>query len=88
MRTIWKYQLDVTDVQRLAIKRGAQILTVQAQNGVPCIWAVVDPSEPSEVRTFCMYGTGHRITEEIGQYIGTFQLHDGNLVFHLFEVPS
>lgn len=86
MKTIWKYQLDVTDEQLVPMKQGSQILAVQVQVGIPCIWALVDTSKPSEDRMFCIYGTGHPIEDEPGQFIGTFQLHGGSLSFHLFEV--
>lgn len=31
-----------------------------------------------------MYGTGHPLSDNLGKYIGTFQLYSGT--FHLFEV--
>lgn len=42
-KTIYKYPLDVTDVQEIKLPVGAEILTVQAQNGTLCLWALVDP---------------------------------------------
>lgn len=85
MKTIWKYQLDVTTEQVVMMPKQAQILTVQIQDGTPCMWAVVSPGSPSEKRTFRIYGTGHPIADDLGRYIGTFQLRGGLLVFHLFE---
>lgn len=38
-----------------------------------------------EIRTFAIYGTGHVQESICGEYIGTFQLHSGALVFHVFE---
>jgi hypothetical protein len=35
-----------------------------------------------------MYGTGHDMPDDPGQYVGTFQMHGGALVFHLFEVNA
>jgi hypothetical protein len=64
---------------------GAQPLTVQIQNGAPCLWAVVDPNAPLVLRQFRMLGTGHAFPEQqFEQYIGTFPLAGGQLVFHLF----
>lgn len=36
------------------------------------------------MRHFRIKGTGHA-ADDIGDYIGTFQLNGGSLVFHLFE---
>lgn len=47
MKTIYKYPLDVTDRQVIAMPEDAEILTVQVQNGKPMLWAVVDPNKES-----------------------------------------
>lgn len=44
MKKIYKYRIEVTDDQNIEMPVGAKILTVQTQNGVPCIWAMVDPN--------------------------------------------
>lgn len=84
---IFKYSLDVTDVQRLAMPKGAQVLTVQAQHGQPKLWALVDEKAPNEVREFLTIGTGNPapVTPR-DTYIGTYQMHNGELVFHVFEI--
>jgi len=86
MEQIFKYPIEVTDEQTIKMPEDAQILTVQTQRGAPCIWAKVDESKKMtdcRIRTF---GTGHNIPEGFyGKYIGTYQLKDGNLVFHVFD---
>jgi hypothetical protein len=68
---------------------GSRVLTVQSQNGQPAIWVLVDPKHPEEERSFRMCGTGHRISEdETTNYIGTFQMDNGSLVLHLFELDQ
>ena len=87
-QTIWKFPLKVTDGQNISMPIGAEILTVQAQNGEPCIWALVDPKADTEIRFFEIFGTGHPIFSDAGvsrKYISTFQLRGGNLIFHVFE---
>jgi hypothetical protein len=87
-KTIHKYQLNTTDNQSLWLPKGAEILTVQTQNDVPCIWALVDTDQHLEERRFEIFGTAHPIQSDIGtdrKYIGTYQLNGGDLVFHLFE---
>jgi hypothetical protein len=83
MRTIWKWTL--TTECTLDMPQGAKILTVQEQHGEPQLWALVDSNAPQERRTFRVYGTGHCCATDPGDYIGTFQLHGGGLVFHVFE---
>lgn len=84
-RRVWKWTLSVTNEQSLQIPKGAKILTVQAQGGMPQLWAYCDPTELPETRTFRIVGTGNPIAEHPGDYIGTFQMYDGALVFHVFE---
>ena len=87
-RTIWKFELNFTDNQEVEIPIDAEILTVQTQGEVLCLWALVDPTLEKEKRTFEVFGTGHSIHYDMGVsriYIGTFQLHEGSLVFHVFE---
>lgn len=85
--TIWKYNVGVSDMFSIMMPKGAQILAVQAQRGIPQLWALVDPDQETELRYFVLFGTGHPITNaDKLQYIGTFQVEQGTLVFHLFEV--
>jgi len=85
---IYKYELEVMDNQNLRLPIGAKILTVQSQNGKPCLWALVDISAETEVRHIEIFGTGHPVLSDMGtsrEYISTFQMHGGQLVFHAFE---
>jgi hypothetical protein len=82
---IWKYTLEITDRQTFSMPKGAKILTVQSQHGGPQLWALVDADQPKEAREIEIHGTGNPIERMPGQYIGTFQVHDGMLVFHVFE---
>ena len=83
--TIWKYTLEVTDTQNIPMPKGSKILSVQAQENRPCIWALVNPNKELEPRRFEMYSTGHPLTFDSRDYLGTFQLDQEALVFHLFE---
>lgn len=86
--TIWKYKIEPTDFIELPIPTTAEILSVQMQNGDPCLWVKLDPSHViTKPRKFRLYGTGHEIKEgEKHKFIGTFQIMEGRLVFHLFEI--
>jgi len=88
VRTIYEFPLEVIDAQAVQMPSGAQILTVQKQNGTPCIWGMVDTENQKEERFFEIFGTGHPMHEDMGvgrEYVGTFQMHSGSLVFHLLE---
>ncbi len=88
MKTIWKYELTASDENDLQMPEGAEVLTVQVQGGLVCIWAIVDDTAPLTSRCFEIFGTGHRIEDGSGKrkYVGTFQLQGGSLVFHVFEL--
>lgn len=85
--TIWKYPLQVTDSQTVAMPKASRILTVKTQAGQPCLWAWVDSEAPLEKRTFETFGTGHPMpSSRAREHIGSYQLNGGALVFHVFEV--
>lgn len=85
MKTIWKFGLALDDIVELAMPRYARLLTVQMQRGIPHLWAVVDTDQPVVKRRFRVFGTGHQMDLDHSNYIGTFQINGGSLVFHLFE---
>lgn len=86
-KSIWKFQLETTDIQIIEMPADVEILTIQIQNGVPCIWALVSPDAPKRKVAFEIYGTGNPVPENAKRkYIGTYQLEKGALVFHCFEV--
>lgn len=86
-KQIWKYEIS-PGKHSIEMPIGAEILTIQTQKQVPCIWALVNPENKKELRHFEIYGTGHDIHLDMGiqrKYINTFQMWEGNLVLHLFE---
>lgn len=84
MKTIWKFPLELKDLQNISIPEGAEILTCAIQSGGVFLWAVVDPSLPLQRREIEMIGTGNQIPEEERRYIST--ILDGALVWHIFEI--
>jgi len=82
---IYKYPIEPNDLIAIEMPKGARVLSVQAQRGVPCIWALVDPDAETAIRCFRIYGTGHPVSKPVLPYVGTFQSHGGDLVFHLFD---
>ena len=85
MKTIWKYPIQEEAI--FEMPKGAEILSVQVQDGLPTLWALVDPDAPKERRGFLVVGTGWKLSHEwFSQariFIGTVQL--GGFVWHIFE---
>lgn len=87
MSTVFKYPIPINDESEIHMPRGADIICVDVQNGLPHLWARVDPEAPIVVRHFRMAGTGHPLNDdEVGKHIGSVQLRGGTLVFHIFEI--
>lgn len=88
---IFKFSLFVTDEQKLKLPAGSEVLTVQTQNGIPCLWALIpDEKAPLVERSFQIIGTGNLMPPlkdgEQGRYVNTFQLNGGSFVGHVFEM--
>lgn len=90
MNQIWKYPLYVQDVQTVEMPDEADILTIQVQGDAPYIWAMVNPDAPLNPRKIRIYGTGHPVDPNLSaeRYIGTFQLKNGSLVLHVFDITT
>jgi hypothetical protein len=92
MRKIYKYQLETTDIQYLKIPRiietdtfKEQVLKIDTQNGIPCIWCLVDTEEEERNVSIRTVGTGNPMPLlSKDNYLGSYILHDGRLVFHVF----
>ena len=86
MKVIYKFPLPGLDYQEIPMPKDSKIMTVQMQNGTPCIWAVVDTEAPMEHKAFYVLGTGNPIEVPLGAHVGTFQL--GDFVGHVFEAAE
>lgn len=85
MNKIFKYRIENIDQQEIEIPEGGKILTVQKQHEMAFIWVLVDPENKPEKRVFVVVGTGSSFNRYGYDYIGTYQMADGALVWHLFE---
>lgn len=86
MEQILKYPFDTTGEFELMLPPHAPILSVQVQKGKPCMWVAVHADTKPVLRKFRFFGTGHPIDSLNGLiFVATFQMKDGDLVFHLFE---
>ena len=81
---IWKYPFEITDLFDLLLPLGARVLSVGMQGEQPCLWAMVEPSNTPEARSFAVVGTGHPLPSGTATYLDTFQ--QPPFVWHLFEL--
>ena len=84
MKTIYKYPLMQAGEQMINSFQDVEFLDVQVQHDEACLWALVDPGQPPCIYTIKIYGTGHPVSEPHLKHLGTFQLHDGRFVGHVF----
>lgn len=88
MGHIFKYTLSVgnyaTGLTKVAMPKGAKVLSVHEQRGEICVWALVDINQPKTEYPFYVYVTGFHVTEDTSRFLGTVHLEGGSLVFHVF----
>jgi hypothetical protein len=82
---VYKYQIVFGSRHTVSMPRGARILRFNNQDGVPCIWALVDPHEVAEERKFLLVNTGEPFNALGLTYVGSALFSGGSLVWHLFE---
>ena len=83
---IWKYELEIADMQEVTMPDGAELLSVANQDGNLCLWAMVDPSKEKRRRYIEIIGTGNPIFTDMGvdrEFIGTAVVDP--FVWHVFE---
>ena len=87
-KVIYKLPLEEPS-ETFAIPVGSKILCVRTQRGLPTLWVLTTPhgegASAMERRTFRTVLTGEHFDPEGLEYIGTFQLHGGSFVGHVFE---
>jgi hypothetical protein len=85
---IYKYPIEITDVQKVKLPLNAEILTAQIQSGSGlCLWAKVEEEHntDTEEHTIEVFGTGHPMSAHDRRYLGTVQQAGGSLIWHIFE---
>ena len=91
MQQIWKYEVRGGAFE-VYMPTFAKVITVQVQDGVPVLWAVVTPEQrdgsltPTTLRRFVVIMTGEPFSAAGKAYVGTFQA--GWLVGHVWEVKG
>ena len=85
MRTVHKYEVDVTDgPQTYEVHSGYHIIHFGEQNGKLCMW-VDHRTECEKVSAILtVVGTGHDISDFPHIHLGTVQMSSG-LVWHIYN---
>jgi len=89
MFKVFKYPVPMVDEFDMDLPSGAKILKVECQRNEPFMWCLVNPEKRVfEKRKFRLAGTGHEINQYYNKinHISTFQMADGALIWHIFEV--
>ena len=84
-KSIWKFPVPIMGRVRIEMPEDAKVLFAAVQHDEPCFWAEVSPDNKTVMRDFRIYGTGHRLPDDPGRYLGTFIMNQGTLVFHVYE---
>lgn len=84
MRTIYKQVLEEVSFQTREFPRGSRVLSIAAQNNEICIWYACDTDNPPAQVEFAIVGTGGDLSTITHTYIGSVQVHNGRLVWHVF----
>lgn len=88
MRLIHKYQIPGAGAGPIQMPKGAHCLHAREQNNVACIWALIDPEQPMEPRTFAAVETGSGTVPIDSRYLGAALLDGGAYVLHIFELAT
>lgn len=84
-KKIFKYQLSIDYRQSIKIPKNGIIRKLGIQKDTACLWVEVDTTNDLEDRIFLIFSTGQIIRDENINYIDSFTLYKGELVFHVYE---
>lgn len=84
-QVVYKETLDDIETT-LVMPKGAELLHCAIQYDFVRLWFRADPDRESEYRYFRVFITGERSIPENAQYVGTIFKHNGDFVYHVFEV--
>ena len=88
---IWKFDLPLRGAVTFQIPRGAVVLSVGVQRRasveVPVVWVCCRPDAPLVARKMSIRVTGGTVpSDDGGLFVGTFQIHEGEYVGHVFDM--
>lgn len=90
---IYKYPLEITDIQYIAMPVDSRILSVGNQYGNVTLWAKVATEDqgatPMSLVRIGIFGTGNILPDDLAGaiFIGTVITENGQLIWHVWEMP-
>ncbi len=90
MQSIYKYPLEIVGKQQIYLPAGAEVLSVDNQNGTLCLWALVSPEKDRTPYDITIIGTGKELSDEAvaglraQNFYGTASMAGGQLIWHVF----
>ena len=84
-KRIWKYEIPIEDKVIIHLPLDSKVLFVGVQDGTIYLWVLHDLDRPKAPRIFIVVGTGHKFPSGYFTHIGTVQIKNVGLVFHIFE---
>ena len=89
MKSVFKYKLEPkigeSKTEPVTMPVDAKYLHVGFQGEDMYLWAEVDTDLCDVYHTFEVFGTGHEMSDESRNFIGTAQLNNYQLVFHIYS---
>ncbi len=90
IKKIFKFELLLLGKLLIEMPKESTVLKVGIQNGMPYLWALVNPESENEkeFREFETFQTGQEIFTDATiqrEYIDSLLLDKGNYVIHVFE---
>ena len=85
MINIFKYPVEIGKFT-IKLPKDFRILSVQMQRDNPFMWIIVDTETDMIEVDFITRGTGHEFEETEQDFVGTFQMAGGSLIWHLFRL--
>jgi hypothetical protein len=84
LRTIYKYNLDITDQQIITTIPGEVVhVGLDPANNIPCIWVDGFTDRSSVYRTLWVVGTGNFVPTQVQRHIGSFR--QDPFIWHVYE---
>lgn len=87
-KTIWKYPLEITDIQTIRTPPDSKFLSLIAQEETPTLYFITSSKLNVELvdKKIYIYGTGFIIEEDTYKlkFLGTVTQKQDSLVWHIF----
>lgn len=86
MKAVWKFDLrPYPGEDIIEMPYGALLRCVALQGGQPRLWAEIDDELMRARRVLRTIGTGQYVNGDLGEYVGTYQLQDGDIIAHVYD---